>query len=207
MERKRITCPETAHLEEIEIEHTPQGIVIAGCSRFEPHCAVACTGECARRMDRRDRRDRDDHEDRVLVVDGDASGTRSISHALARELERDGMRVEQANVQLCAPPPQDYDAVVIGTTVRFGRLPRALLEYISVQRAALSRMPAFLYVVGRLDIERFARTTGWRPTRVIDMPRGPWLARWFAGPTAHHESRVHELAQLVADHTPAVGQE
>lgn len=205
MDRKRVTCPETAHLEEIELEHTPQGIVIAGCSRFEPRCAVACTRECARRMDRRDHGDLD--EDRVLVIDEDASDTGAISGALARELQHDGMRVEQANVELGAPPPQDYDAVVIGTRVRFGRLPRALVEYVSIHGAALSQMPAFLYVVGRLDIERFVRMTGWRPTRILDIRRRRWLASWFADPTQRVASRVHELAQLVADHTPAVGQE
>jgi len=34
-----ITCPETAHLEMIDYEDTPFGMVIAGCSRFRPACA------------------------------------------------------------------------------------------------------------------------------------------------------------------------
>ena len=61
MERKLITCPETAHLEEIDYERTPLGLVIVGCSRFQPRCALECGCECARRMDRRDRARDDEH--------------------------------------------------------------------------------------------------------------------------------------------------
>ena len=49
-----ITCPETAHLELIECEETPFGLVIARCSRFRPACAVTCPRTCAARLDRRD---------------------------------------------------------------------------------------------------------------------------------------------------------
>jgi len=58
MERKRITCPETSTLELIDYEPTPLGVLIAGCSRFLPRCAVSCSRECAVRMDGRARRDR-----------------------------------------------------------------------------------------------------------------------------------------------------
>jgi hypothetical protein len=64
MERKRITCPETAHLELIDYERTPLGVVISGCSRFLPRCAVGCSRLCAAMMDRRAcRTDPDDRED------------------------------------------------------------------------------------------------------------------------------------------------
>jgi hypothetical protein len=49
-----ITCPETAHLEMIEVEDTPYGYVIAACSRFRPPDCVECPRTCAARMDRRD---------------------------------------------------------------------------------------------------------------------------------------------------------
>jgi hypothetical protein len=57
MERRRITCPETARFELIDYERTPLGAVIAGCSRFLPRCALTCTRECAAQMDHRCRRD------------------------------------------------------------------------------------------------------------------------------------------------------
>jgi hypothetical protein len=53
MERKLVTCPETAHLEEIEYESTPCGMLIASCSRFQPRRDVECARECAARLDRR----------------------------------------------------------------------------------------------------------------------------------------------------------
>ncbi|HSK04248.1 MAG TPA: hypothetical protein VK932_23505 [Kofleriaceae bacterium] len=56
MERKRITCPETSHLELIDYERTPLGVVIDGCSRFLPRCAVGCSRLCATMMDRREYR-------------------------------------------------------------------------------------------------------------------------------------------------------
>lgn len=57
MERKRIMCPETAHLELVDCEPTPLGALITGCSRFLPRSAVECSGECAARMDHRERRE------------------------------------------------------------------------------------------------------------------------------------------------------
>jgi hypothetical protein len=55
MPRKRVTCPETAHLETIELEHHPLGTLIAACSRFAPSCVPACSRSCAGLMDRRER--------------------------------------------------------------------------------------------------------------------------------------------------------
>lgn len=49
-----ITCPETAHLELIEYDETPFGLVIAACSRFRPACQPNCPRTCAARLDRRD---------------------------------------------------------------------------------------------------------------------------------------------------------
>lgn len=53
MERKLVTCPESAHLEEIEFEQTPCGMVITACSRYSGD--VRCARECAARLDRRAR--------------------------------------------------------------------------------------------------------------------------------------------------------
>lgn len=51
---KYVTCPESAHLEMIELEDTPLGILITSCSRFAPGC-IECPRTCAARLDRRDR--------------------------------------------------------------------------------------------------------------------------------------------------------
>jgi menaquinone-dependent protoporphyrinogen IX oxidase len=204
VERKRITCPETAHLEEVDLESTPLGILVAGCSRFEPRCDVQCARECARRMDHRDRRDVDDREERVLVVYADAKRTRPVATALAEELSQEGVTVEQAAAELGAPPPADYDAVVVGTSVRFGRFPRPLRAYLAEHRAGLAEIPTFLYVVDRRDEldAKLAHATGWQPTFAISIARPPLRVRWFGDPMARREQRVHELAQAVIDELP-----
>ena len=53
--RRLVTCPETGHLEELEYESSPFGMLILACTRFRPSCAVECPGTCAARFDRRDR--------------------------------------------------------------------------------------------------------------------------------------------------------
>lgn len=52
MTRKLVTCPETAHLEQIDYEADPLGILIVRCSRYDTGCAPDCPRTCAARMDR-----------------------------------------------------------------------------------------------------------------------------------------------------------
>ena len=54
MRLMRVTCPESAHLETLELEHHPLGILIAGCSR-DPEGEPGCTRRCATLLDRRER--------------------------------------------------------------------------------------------------------------------------------------------------------
>lgn len=53
---KWVTCPETAHLEQIEYEPSPLGLLIARCSRWGDS-PTTCARTCAQRMDCRARRD------------------------------------------------------------------------------------------------------------------------------------------------------
>jgi hypothetical protein len=64
----RVTCPESAHLEEIEYEDHPLGLLISSCSGFSPACAVTCQRTCAARLDRRRRPSAGD-EDAQLDAD------------------------------------------------------------------------------------------------------------------------------------------
>lgn len=50
-----VTCPESAHLEEIEFEDHPDGMEIIACTRFSPRTAVTCGRLCASRLERRRR--------------------------------------------------------------------------------------------------------------------------------------------------------
>jgi len=197
MERKRITCPETAHLEEIECERTQFGLVIQSCTRFDPAREVRCAGECARRLDRRERRTLGHDRDRVLIVYADAARTRAVAEQLSRVLAGDGFTVELADAGMdAAPPPEDYDAIVVGSPLRFGRHPRAIASYISEHRATLGAMPSFLYFVNHTGFANAAalrRQAGWWPTRAFGFVRIGWTP----------PDRVSDIALAIADEIPA----
>jgi ubiquinone biosynthesis protein len=48
-----VTCPESAHLEEIKYVDSPLGMLITACTRFSPARAVTCQRMCATRLDRK----------------------------------------------------------------------------------------------------------------------------------------------------------
>lgn len=184
MESKLITCPDTAHLEQIEFERTRRGIVIARCSRFTPSDCVNCGGECARRMDIRDHKNDESRSKRVLVAYGHASRTEPIARALRSLLSQDGLVVELADADRSGtlPAPNDYDAVVIGISRRLWRHPPSIVRYLAQHREALADLPGFLFVVGRVvasDVGSLAERTGWLPKRTARFTRPPRLARWF----------------------------
>lgn len=198
MERRRISCPETDKPEDIELERTPCGIVIAGCSRFQPCSAVECTRACAVRLDRSDQRGVDDIAPRVLVVyTSRHAQTQAIAVALADHLSRDGLTAELADADAGAvPPPADYETVVIGSAVRFGRHARSVLEYIGHHGDALGAMPAFFFSVGTDDdISRMYRATAWRPT-------GSAVFESIAPPDS---LLVRDFALTIGDEVPTPG--
>lgn len=202
-ERKRITCPESAHLEEVDLERTPLGLVVLGCSKFEPRCDVACARECARRLDARQHSD--DANDRVLIVYSRAAWTHPVADALADLLRHDHFHVELADADLGGtPPPSDYDAVVVGTPQRLGRRARPIIDYVSQYRDALSSMTAVWFCVGGNDRASGAsmqRATGWLPAHVSAIVRPSWRTRWFGDPSAARAPGVRRLAEVVADET------
>jgi menaquinone-dependent protoporphyrinogen IX oxidase len=222
MERRRIDCPETEKREQIDFERTPCGVVITECSRFEPRCALACSARCAALLDRRDRRDVDDIDPRVLVVyDGRYGRTTAIADGLSAHLSCDRVTVELADAGACAaPPPADYDAVVIGSSVVRGDHPRSIVEYIANHRDALAAMPVFFFTVGHDDdLHRLWRTTGWLPnaTAVFDTPATPrgiwnrfvaWLRRRTPSPADTrfaYSTRVRDFALKIAQELPDPG--
>jgi hypothetical protein len=205
--RKRITCPETAHLEEVDLDETPHGLLVTGCSRFSPSCAVRCGGECARRLDQRDRELRE-REERVLVVYARSSYTRPVADALAHELARDQLVVELADADAGAPPPpDDYDLVVLGSPLRFGRLARPIVDYVEQHRGALVRIPSLFFAVGasgRIHSSQLRRAAGWLPARSIAIARPAWYVRWFGDPVAQRAAGIHALALAIADELPTL---
>ncbi len=58
MAKMLVTCPETAHLEEIDYDLDPLGMLIHGCTRYCPRSHLVCGRTCAARFDQRARTDR-----------------------------------------------------------------------------------------------------------------------------------------------------
>jgi hypothetical protein len=159
-------------------------------------------------MELRDRGDVESRRERVLVIHAQSRYTRPVADALAHELSRDGFTVEIADADTrAAPPPADYDAIVIGSRVRFGGHARAIVDYIAHHREALATMPAFLFAVsrdGHAHVGRLRRATGWLPTRSFGIARPAWHVRWFGDPNAERAPRVHELALAIGEEVPAL---
>ena len=222
MEHKRITCPETGNVEDVEIEHTDAGIIVTGCSRFDgsdPDCAR----ECAKHLDTRERLENDDWAERVLVTyaNSEDGRTRVIAEVLADDLRRDGLIVEVSDARI-APPAQDYDAVVIGSGIRFGRPARPAVRYIEENRDALAAMPAFWFSVsdapavsGSSDpggcIRQLSRKTRWQPTDSMTFgapDEEALLRRILTSLTRRREDAaqwkdVHDFALRIAEQIPA----
>ena len=62
-----VTCPESAHLEEITYEDHPLGMRVTSCTAFSPACAVTCEQLCARRLDLKRRRRQAQFEEETFV--------------------------------------------------------------------------------------------------------------------------------------------
>ncbi|HET9623408.1 MAG TPA: flavodoxin domain-containing protein [Kofleriaceae bacterium] len=202
-DKRRITCPETGHLEEVEIERSPLGLVVIGCSRY-PDESLGCPRECARRMDRREHLAVEDRDRILIVVDNRHDEAGHIAAMLAEELAADGLAVERADLSARAMPPlADYDAVVIGAPVRVGRPYQDVIDYVRTQRSELATLPAFLYTVGGrgptdpdLLADRMTHRTGWRPT----------MSATFADASPGQRTEIRAFARLIGDEIPAAPQ-
>jgi len=194
--RKPIICPLTGHLEAVEIEPTSLGVVVARCSRFSPSDRVACTRECARRLDLRERAGEDELTERVLVLYADAARSQAPADALAMALREEGIVVEVAAVDFrTPPPPQDYDGLVLVAPLHIWGYARALTSYMREHLEALDVMPTWFISVSRGGVTSAARLwhdVGWCP---------PGLAGFDA---AILEPRAHELARMISDDIPAL---
>lgn len=154
---KLVTCPETGHLEELELEATPLGLVVVKCSRYAGE-ELTCPRECTRRMDKRDRCACANQPRVLVLVDRLEDDAARIASRLADVLLAQGVIVEVASVAARAPLA-DYDAVILGGGVRVGRLAPGLAGYLHDHADELRARPAFLFTVGG----RVTHPVGWRP--------------------------------------------
>jgi menaquinone-dependent protoporphyrinogen IX oxidase len=130
----------------------------------------------AEKFPRREIETRDsDQRGRVLIV----SASREphfyvISEVLVVQLRSHGFSVEIGDATTgTMPPPQDYDAVVLGVSLMLGRESALIAAYIDRNRDALSDMPTALFTVSKSGtgpdhapggpLEQFLRRIGWQP--------------------------------------------
>lgn len=137
---------------------------------------------------------------RVLVVYASHYGqTRVIAQRLAERLRDRGHEVELANASdgiEGLPPPQDYDAVMLGSRVEFGKHARSVLQYMRENEVALRKMPTAFFSVSMsaagqpagTDANQYLAKTfselGWVPTESVALGgalqyrRYNWLLRF-----------------------------
>lgn len=104
---------------------------------------------------------------RVLVLVGAGRTVEVVAAALAAALRLHGFEVELGDATVWPPPPEDYDAVVVGVSV--GRLRgRSIAGYLDAFHESLAGMPIGMFFVG--SPRRCARAIGRASTRLGRIP-------------------------------------
>lgn len=118
---------------------------------------------------------------RILVAYSTVDGhTRAICERLQRCLEGHGHSVTLASLgDAQRPDSRLFEKVVIGASVRHGRYRRELYDFISLNRQSLDDKPSAFFSVNLVArkpgkdtpaanpyVERFLRSTTWRPAMV-----------------------------------------
>ena len=82
---------------------------------------------------------------RILIGYASKTGTAAgCAEMLARELR--GQELTVADLTREAPAPDAYDLVILGGSVRFGRLPAALRSYLKNHQKTLEQIPHGLFL-------------------------------------------------------------
>jgi menaquinone-dependent protoporphyrinogen oxidase len=157
---------------------------------------------------------------RILIVHASSHGqTRKIAEAIAAQLRIRGHEVDLADALASGtlPPPDDYDAVVLGSRVHMGSHAPEVIGYAVEHRRELSTMPTALFSVSMAAATRdagpdpqgylanFARLTSWTSPRTIAIAGGlpyrdyglvmRWIMKMISRRSGHttDTSRNHEF--------------
>jgi menaquinone-dependent protoporphyrinogen oxidase len=120
---------------------------------------------------------------RILIVYASSYGqTRAVAHAVAARLRECGHVVELGDAACGVarlPPPDDYDAVVLGSRVEYGRHARSIAAYVGRHLDRLRAMPTGFFSVSMSAsalgpardayLARFIADSGWRPGRAVSI--------------------------------------
>jgi menaquinone-dependent protoporphyrinogen oxidase len=118
---------------------------------------------------------------KILIAYGTSEGqTARIAERIAGVIREHGHEAVPADVKRATPDPAEYDAVIVGASVRRGRHQTQVGEYVRETREALERLPTAFFSVslaicepteaGRKEAEGYAeeffRLTRWHPGKV-----------------------------------------
>lgn len=116
-----------------------------------------------------------------------AGYTREVATAIAQRLRDHDLETDVADLELCIRHASHYDATILLCATHFGHPAATMAAFITENRDALARQPtAYVSVDSSGDamphVDRFFRTTGWHPDRVLVIPgvRGAHLRRAIA---------------------------
>lgn len=155
-----------------------------------------------------------DQRGRVFVVyAGGHQHAGVIANAIAFRIRSHGLHAEVGDASCgTMPPPEDYDAVVLGSPVGFGHDTRLIASYIRDHRDALADVPAALFTVSTSGSVRdydpggflaeLVRSTGWQPDFAAafaggePLPRQGWIGRLVG-----YERSAHDIKALCTDWT------
>jgi menaquinone-dependent protoporphyrinogen oxidase len=87
---------------------------------------------------------------RILVIYGTHYGeTCVVATRIANRLREFGHEVDLVDARLCTEhvPPADYDAVILGSRIEFGRFANEVLQYVRTNRALLDDIPTAFFSV------------------------------------------------------------
>jgi menaquinone-dependent protoporphyrinogen IX oxidase len=122
---------------------------------------------------------------------------------IAQRLREDGHVVEVADARAGVhrlPPPEDYDAVVLGSRVELGRHAAAVLDYIRTHRSSLQAIPSGFYSISPVAARQGAGLDPFgRLMRVFgELDWYPSESASFSAPSAPRPSAIHELVHRLA---------
>jgi menaquinone-dependent protoporphyrinogen oxidase len=153
---------------------------------------------------------------RILVAYACYYGrARAIADELATRLSARGHEVEVANAREGRlPPPQDYDAVILGSRVEHGHHAREILDYVRQWRDELDHMPTAFFSVSLAACVPFATVdpgghlaqlvhdAGWLPDHTASFGRFGTPQAWKLADLVTVALADHPSNELSASYGP-----
>jgi len=112
---------------------------------------------------------------RVLFLYSSFYGqSRKVCERLQSRLVEQGHTVEVVSIAEPGPDPADYDALVIGASIRHGKHNPAVMEFIHKHRALLDARPSAFFSVSLVARKPGKDTAETNPYSKAFLARSPW---------------------------------